>query len=101
MGKPETAADLSQTPALERGMVVKSAAGRDKDRLLVVTQVTGEGVFLADGKERPLQRQKRKNPKHLLPTGYSLGEETLRFNNPLRKALNRLAAEETQPTEAT
>jgi ribosomal protein L14E/L6E/L27E len=82
-------------------MVVKSIAGRDKDRLLVVTDVTEAHVLVIDGKERPLQRAKRKNPRHILPTEHMLSEEMLRFNNPLRKALNRLAETEHKPTQAT
>jgi len=77
----------------KRGQVVKSIAGRDKDRLLVVAEAAEGRVLVIDGKERPLQRPKRKNPKHVVPTGHTLPEELLRFNNPLRKALNRLADE--------
>ncbi|MDR0884226.1 MAG: KOW domain-containing RNA-binding protein [Oscillospiraceae bacterium] len=78
--------------ALVRGQVVLSTAGRDKNRLLVVVQSATDHVLVADGKERKLAVPKRKNPKHLTATGVTLPEELLRFNNPLRKALNRLAS---------
>ena len=80
------------SPIYERGTVVKSIAGRDKDRLLVVAEVAQEYLLVIDGKERPVQRPKRKNPKHVIPEGEKFSEDLLRFNNPLRKALNKLAA---------
>lgn len=52
---------------LEPGMLVKSKAGRDKDRVYVVTGVEHEYVYVADGDRRPLRRAKRKNSRHLQP----------------------------------
>ncbi len=78
---------------LERGMVVRSLAGRDKGSLLAVMQV-GEGVvLLCDGKERPADRPKSKNFRHVESVGLSLSEEELETNRALRKALRRLNAE--------
>jgi len=79
--------------------VVKSVAGRDKNRLLVVVDATQERVLVIDGKERSVERPKRKNPKHIIHTGYSLPEEVTRFNNPLRKALNQLSQKITMEEE--
>jgi ribosomal protein L14E/L6E/L27E len=91
----------AKSPVFVRGMVVKSIAGRDKNRLLVVAEVTQAHVLVIDGRERPIQRPKRKNARHIFPAGHMLPEETLRFNNPLRKALNRLAESTPKPTQAT
>ena len=52
---------------LEAGMLAKSKAGRDKDRIYVIIRVEDEYVYVADGDFRPLRRMKRKNKKHLQP----------------------------------
>ena len=35
---------------------------------MVVTRIDGETVFVADGKERKLEKPKKKNKKHVRPT---------------------------------
>ena len=75
---------------LERGTVVCSTAGRDKGRLLAVVGTDNGWVFVCDGKERPLKRAKRKNPRHLMKTGYRLDEESLATDLMLRRALRQL-----------
>lgn len=76
--------------SFERGCVVRSMAGRDKDRLLAVTKVLPNGIEVCDGKERKLQKPKIKNPKHIEQTRFTVTEEELAFNGRLRKALNRI-----------
>ena len=49
---------------LKVGQLVYSRAGRDRGKFLAVVDITEKGVFIADGKERPLERPKCKNPKH-------------------------------------
>lgn len=73
------------------GRVVRSTAGRDKDTFLAVVGMDGEACLLCDGKERPLNRPKRKNPKHLAATNWLLTEEQMNTNRALRKALRELA----------
>lgn len=73
----------------ERGTVVYSAAGRDKGRLLAVVGTDNGWVFVCDGKERPLHRAKRKNPRHLIRTEYRLDEESLATDLKLRRALRQ------------
>lgn len=75
---------------LERGTVVCSTAGRDNGRLLAVVGTDNGWVFVCDGKERPLKRAKRKNPRHLMKTGYRLDEESLATDLRLRRALRQL-----------
>ncbi|NLB36676.1 MAG: hypothetical protein GX824_05165 [Clostridiales bacterium] len=45
------------------------------------------GVFVCDGKERPLERPKLKNPKHLEQTGFSLNMKSASTNRALKRAL--------------
>ena len=76
---------------LKRGSVVRSLAGRDKDSLLAVVEVTEDGVLVCDGKERPVERPKKKNLRHVGETGTELPEEAIGRNGALRKALAGLA----------
>ena len=72
---------------LEKGSVVRSLAGRDKDSLLAVMEVADDAVRVCDGKERPLENPKRKNPRHLADTGFRLPPHAADSNRALRKAL--------------
>lgn len=82
---------MEQSQEWVKGMVVRSLAGRDKGYLLVFLGYEGEVALVADGRERPLERPKKKNPRHLAPL-LQLQPLTweLRGNTALRKALNRL-----------
>ena len=75
---------------LKEGSIVRSTAGRDKDRLLVVVAAEDRAVLVCDGKERPLERPKRKNPRHVEDTGFALGQNA-ESNRALRKALSAVA----------
>ncbi|MCL2105963.1 MAG: KOW domain-containing RNA-binding protein [Oscillospiraceae bacterium] len=74
----------------EIGTVAVSTAGRDKGYLLCVVGRDGKAVLVCDGKERRLERPKRKNPRHITPLeGQApFGPEQLRGNKALRRALN-------------
>ena len=74
---------------LERGNVVRSSAGRDKGRLLAVMQASEKLVAVCDGKERPLDRPKSKNIRHVEHVGASLSEAEMSTNRKLKKALAR------------
>ena len=74
------------------GQIVFSKAGRDKNKVLTVISSNEKEVFVVDGKERPLERPKLKNPKHLMLTGYCLSEEEYRSNKALRASLKRYQA---------
>ena len=78
---------------LERGRVVISLAGRDKGRLLAVMQEEKNRVLICDGKERPIDRPKSKNIRHVEMTQALLSEAEIATNRALRKALGRLNAE--------
>ena len=77
------------TELLEKGCVVVSLAGRDKGRLMAVLRVQSDGVWIADGKERPIQHPKRKNPRHVAAC-FTVGEASMATNRELRRALSQL-----------
>ena len=72
------------------GTVVCSQAGRDSGKLLVVTGCEENFVCVCDGKERPLDNPKRKNPKHISPTDKVIGEAEMKSDRALRRALAQL-----------
>ena len=73
-----------------QGMVVISKAGRDKGKPLMVIDTDGAAVYVADGKERPLERAKKKNPKHLMKTKMTISKEKMKklTNRSLRRLLS-------------
>ena len=83
---------------LNKGDVVRSLAGRDKEKLLAVVSVSSDGVLVCDGKERPVERPKRKNIRHVQATAQSLDPTELASNRALKKALARLNSESTVNT---
>ena len=78
---------------LEKGTVVRSLAGRDKDKLLAAVGGDEKSVLLCDGKERPIDRPKSKNIRHVEAVGFSVTEAEMSTNRALKKALGRLSAE--------
>ena len=79
---------------LIKGSVVISKAGRDKGYYLAVTEITDDGVYVCDGKERPVERPKKKNPLHLAKTRFVLSEENTATNRSLKKALKEISCSE-------
>ena len=77
----------------ERGKVVVSLTGRDKGKLLAVMREENGLVILCDGKERPIDRPKSKNIRHVESLGSSVTEAEMSTNRALKKALGRLNAE--------
>ena len=69
------------------GQIVYSKAGRDKGYFLVVVKESENVVSVCDGKERPLERPKQKNTKHICFTKTVLSEECFKTNKSLRKSL--------------
>ena len=72
---------------IEKGSVVKSRAGRDKDCFLAVLEVQGVYCMLVDGKSRKLIRPKKKKLIHLQVTCSKLSEESFSSDHKLREAL--------------
>lgn len=77
---------------LQKGRVVLSLAGRDKDRLHVIMWSEGNRVAIADGKHRTLLKTKIKNTAHIRPTNTVLDMEQIATDKKLRRALHTLQA---------
>ncbi len=50
---------------METGMLAKSLAGHDKDKIYLISKIDKDYVFLVDGETRTLQKPKRKKQKHI------------------------------------
>lgn len=74
----------------KRGSVVLSLRGRDGKRLMAVLDVQDDRVLVADGRLRPIEKPKRKNPRHLKLTGATVDESSMASNRELRRALSQL-----------
>ncbi|MCT4686298.1 KOW domain-containing RNA-binding protein [Vallitalea sp.] len=59
---------------LQYGQVVKSKAGRDKDKIFVIINIKGEYAYLADGNLRRIEKPKQKKLKHIQPTNHVIYE---------------------------
>lgn len=77
---------------LQRGTIVRSAAGRDKGSFCAILRMEGDFALLCDGRRRPLERPKHKKRIHLAPTGTVLPEQALRSNRAVRQALRTYRA---------
>ena len=78
---------------IEVGSVVKSLAGKDKDRFFCVVGFTGDEkayCLLRDGKLFKVEKPKKKNVKHINATGFKLQSEALQANKHLKKAIDSL-----------
>lgn len=69
--------------------VVLSTAGRDRGHLMAVIGEENGYLILADGKERPILRPKRKNVRHIAFTACSIEQVDILSNKSLRRALRR------------
>ena len=54
----------------EVGQIVYSKSGHDKGGIFVILSVEGEYVYLVDGKNRSLEKPKRKKINHIQPTKF-------------------------------
>lgn len=69
------------------GQIVCSKAGRDKGYFMVVVKEEGWKFWVCDGKERPIDRPKLKNAKHLSFTNTVLDSDSFKTNKSLKKAI--------------
>lgn len=69
------------------GRIVCSRSGRDKGYFMAVIRADSDFLYVCDGKERPLERPKRKNIKHVALTNTYLDENSYSSNKSLRRAL--------------
>ncbi|MCI1964986.1 MAG: KOW domain-containing RNA-binding protein [Oscillospiraceae bacterium] len=82
-----------------RGLVVRSAAGRDKGGFFAVLQADALSAVICNGKRRSLEHPKTKNVKHLFPTNTLLPEQSLQTNREIRRALAAYEAGDRFPHE--
>ena len=71
------------------GTVVISRAGHDCGRAMLVVRNDGEFLFVADGKERKLEKPKKKNRKHVRATSRVINLAGL-TDKSLRRTLREL-----------
>ena len=74
----------------QTGMIVRSAAGRDKGKFMVIVSIADGFVYLADGKERKLASPKKKNEKHIRLTKTLISTHDL-TDKGLKKILREFA----------
>ena len=79
---------------MNTGRIVISCAGRDKGYKLAVVGECDGYLLVADGKERPVEKPKRKNPKHISFIGQCLDEKVFISNKSLYRALKQCEIKE-------
>ena len=70
------------------GLVVKSVAGRDKNRFYVIIKICGNRVYIADGKVRKLGCLKSKNLIHIKKTNKVIDVALFETDRGLRRVLH-------------
>ncbi len=78
---------------LKPGAVVESIRGHDEGFFVIVRLEDGF-AYLANGKQRPIERPKQKNPKHLRATSVVLDLSRIQTNRQLKAALRTALEEE-------
>lgn len=76
------------------GQTVIALAGREKGRCFVAAAIDGGFVYIADGRERKLEKPKRKSVKHISPVDAFIELDGL-TNKKLRKLLSELWTQST------
>ncbi len=69
-----------------KGRIVRVIAGRDKNLFMAITAVEGDFAYICDGKNRRLDRPKKKRLKHLRLTNTVIDTDGL-TDKMLRKAI--------------
>ena len=83
---------------IQIGSVVKALAGREKNSFYVAVGIHDGFVFIADGKERKIQKPKRKNIKHISPTNTVFDTDGL-TNKKLRKLIAEFKTQNSNPAD--
>ena len=76
------------------GMLAKSLAGHDQNKIYIIIQEDGTNVFLSDGKNRTLDNLKMKKKKHVQlirnkdsELTEKLAKGSVIYNEDIRKAI--------------
>ncbi len=80
---------------IQKGLVVKSTAGRDQGGYYVAVEAEDRFVFIANGKERKLEKPKRKNVKHISPTHRLIDTAGL-TNKKLKRLLSEFSTQNSE-----
>lgn len=72
---------------IQKGSIVRSIAGRDRERFFVVFDIQDDYALIADGELRPLEKKKRKKLKHLRRTSQVVDLQSAATNRQLKKLL--------------
>lgn len=78
---------------VKKGQVVRSIAGHDSNDIFAVVGSDEKNVFICDGRERKVEKPKRKNRKHIEILTYVLEPEEMAANGRLKKSLGKIKAE--------
>ena len=85
---------------LQKGQLVRSIAGRDKDKYYLVLGRSSDMLYLADGYQRGINRLKKKNIRHVQRVNRiaadaveAAGDRLLR-DEEIREALRKLTLDE-------
>ncbi len=81
---------VEEKRSFRRGDATVSLSGKDRGQPFAVIRAGADGVYLANGRQRPLERPKRKNPRHLAAPTATLTEGSMATNRELRRALAAL-----------
>lgn len=81
------------------GTVVISGAGHDCGRAMLVVRIDGDYIFVADGKERKLDKPKKKNQKHVRATNRVICPDGL-TDRKLRRTLRELFGQDSALQES-
>lgn len=79
----------------QEGNLAKSLAGHDKGKIYMIIREEKEMVYLADGKNRPIERPKCKRKKHIQPiyqkeVSFSqIGESQIKQNEAIKRVIQQ------------
>ena len=73
---------------IQKGSIVKSVAGHDKDRFYLVVKIQGKRAYIADGKRRKIGCPKPKNFLHIKTTNKLVDLANYRTDKSLRLLLH-------------
>lgn len=79
------------------GNLARSTAGHDRNQLFVIVKEEGEYVYVADGRQRTLEKPKRKNKKHVQPISHA-GDlvPEIKRNEDIKRAIKLYSADAAQ-----
>ena len=80
---------------IAEGRVVISKSGRDKGIMLVTLRIEGEYIYLTDGRQRPVEKPKKKKIMHIQLTSHTIDlsqfEKTGLKNSDIRTFLSSVS----------